>query len=104
MGVDDVSVVDYIVFFVNNDELFFVFDGIVYIYDGLVLNEIDYEGDILVYVIFVFNFFVWCIYKEGIVIMNYNGSLWDMLYIYGNMVENLFNFEIDDFFKGFYVM
>ena len=104
LGVDDASAADYTVFLVNNDELFFVFDGTVYIYDGLVLNEVDYEGDISVHATSVFNSFAWCTYKEGIAIMNYNGSSWDMLCIHGNTVENLFNFETDDSFKGPYAM
>lgn len=104
LGVDDASTSDYTTFLVNDDKLFFVFDGSVYVFDGQELSQVNYDDNISVYLSSVFNSYAWCTYKEGIAIMNYNGSSWDMLYIHDNTVDNLFNIEANDTFKGPYAM
>ena len=102
LGLDNANRTDYTVFLVNGDDLYFVFDGSLYVYDGQELSEFTYNGTISVNASTSRNSYAWCIYQDGVAIMNYNGSSWNMLYFHDDMVENLFNLDTDDSFRGPY--
>jgi len=104
LGVDDASRSDYHVFLINGDKLYFEFDGTIYSYDGMDLASTEYEDNIFVVSSSGFNSSGWCSYKEGIAVMDYNGTSWDLLYIHDGTVDNLMNFTADASFKNPYAM
>jgi len=96
---EDANLSDYSPFLVNEDELYFEFQGSIYVFDGQNLTQIMHDNDISVPTSSRYNSYGWCTYKDGIAVMAYNGTSWDMLYIHDNSVDQLFNVEIDDSFK-----
>ena len=104
LAVDDAFLSDYTIFLVNEDEMYFLFQGSAYVYDGQDLDEIPYDSEISVGSSSSGNSSSWCTYKDGIAIIDYNGSSWDLLYIHDGAVDKLSSISADNSFKNPYAM
>ncbi|MEL7121422.1 MAG: hypothetical protein AAFO07_18385 [Bacteroidota bacterium] len=91
LGVEDATFNDYKVFLINEDELYFEFQGSIFSYNGIDLNRVNDDNNIKL--TSIYDSYAWCVYKEGIAVMPYNGVSWSMLYIHDDQIDTLFNFE-----------
>lgn len=101
---DDASRNDFSPFLVNGNNMYFIFQGAVYVYDGQNVSQIEYDDDIALSSSSAYNTRGWCSYKDGIAIFDYNGMSWDLLYVHDGAIEVISNFEADDSFKDAYGM
>ncbi len=81
----------------RDDKLYFEFEGVIYSFDGENLVNFDHSEEINILREGNENSWNWCPYKDGIAVMDYSESLYNLLTIDDNGVQQLASIVEDQF-------